>query len=510
MNMVEKVREFDPGMDWVLHVGDICAWGGSYSFWKTLYQAKPFEDWFWAGVNGNHDNMSRNYELTNDYFRYSNYYPVNGYEGEEGVCYHFRYGDALFIALNNENMRGDNILPAQRWVKTGVTEAKASANPPKYIIVMEHYQWFYGGNGSTSQYERWSRLFDELGVDLAISGNNHIYVRTGSVFDGKKTDGTYGTVYLQTPSSDNERGQGMGELKYNKDLIEYRFTEGGRTVGAIDMKVTPTEITLTLLDRNGTVLDTAKVLAKENKKTKEDVLGNYMRDSLDVVAERCAKTLKAAYMAQNFIRVDDSIPGWEGYPVKLYEYFTGKDVRIGEQKRALVYLLNPEPKQLAKWIINAAWDVRGEVRYDDIEKIRSNILYQSGAQFPVAGVVYEAMYKAGEYYPYIFKDGVTVYMADEESWKSKDENPTEEQLEFYLRMSYDDLKENTGTYARISSTTREMYKAAGGEDFVGTSKSGERDRAWLSTVAKLYKQAWKSDRNFLIYAWALDKLEKND
>lgn len=257
--MIGKIKEYDPSMDWVLHLGDICAWGGSYSFWKNLYGMQWFRDYMWAGVNGNHDNMSRKYELTNEYFRNSSAYPLNGYPGEMGVCYWFKYGEALFIMLNNESMRTqEGLEDAQEWFKSVI-----KSNPSKYIIVCEHYQWFFGTDGADSQIARWSKLFDEFGVDLALAGNNHIYVRTNALYNKEETDGSRGTVYIQTPSSDNERGQAMKpELTQNKEIIKCRWTEGPKTVGAMSIKVFPTHIELALLDRNGTVIDTATVKAK--------------------------------------------------------------------------------------------------------------------------------------------------------------------------------------------------------------------------------------------------------
>ena len=257
--MIGKIKEYDPSMDWVLHLGDICAWGGSYSFWKNLYGMQWFKDYMWAGVNGNHDNMSRKYELTNEYFRNSAAYPLNGYPGEMGVCYWFKYGEALFIMLNNESMRTqEGLEDAQEWFKSVI-----KSNPSKYIIVCEHYQWFFGTDGADSQIARWGKLFDEFGVDLALAGNNHIYVRTNALYNKEETDGSRGTVYIQTPSSDNERGQAMKpELTQNKEIIKCRWTEGPKTVGAMSIKVFPTHIELALLDRNGTVIDTATVKAK--------------------------------------------------------------------------------------------------------------------------------------------------------------------------------------------------------------------------------------------------------
>ena len=93
MNMIKTLEQCNNAdLDMMLHVGDIIAWGGSYSFWKDLYTNEPFKKYVWAGVNGNHDNMDRtNKKNTNNFFRYANNNPENGYTGEIGVCYHFTY-----------------------------------------------------------------------------------------------------------------------------------------------------------------------------------------------------------------------------------------------------------------------------------------------------------------------------------------------------------------------------------------------------------------------------------
>ena len=250
MKMVETVNSYalqqdGRGFDWVLHLGDVCAWGGSWSFWKEMYSQDAFRNYMWAGLNGNHDNMSRKYQLTNNYFRYATANPLNGYEGEEGVCYHFTYGNVLFVMLNSESMRDSTgLAKAQEWAR-GVLKASNA----KFKVVCEHYQWFFGENGKTSQMRRWKDLFEECGVDLALGANNHIYVRSQNL----------PTVYVQTPSSDNERGVEMKEQEYNQDIIAKRWSEGGRTVGAMLMEIDKNSITLTLLDRNGEVQDSVVI-----------------------------------------------------------------------------------------------------------------------------------------------------------------------------------------------------------------------------------------------------------
>ena len=228
---------------------------------------------------------------------------------------------------------------------------------------------------------------------------------------------------------------------------------------------------------------------------------NYYRDSLVSLTERCEKVLEAAYMAENLLGENTELPGWEGFPVQLWEYHTGKDIYLGEPKRGLVYMLNPSPEKLAKWVVNAVFDATGALDPQDIDEVCSYIRWQSGAQFPVSGVVYEDMYTEGFYEPYVFKDGVTVYVADS-TWLTPDKHPTDGMLEYYLTLTDDQLKPNTGRFARICSTTREMYYAAGGNTDVGLSDDGHRSQAWLAEVGRLYREAWNSDKNFLIYAWA--------
>lgn len=260
MDMLDRLEAVNKApFDMVLHVGDVCAWGGSYSFWKDLYSQNAFKKYLWAGVNGNHDNMDRrSTRLSNDYFRYTNNNPHNGYGNQQGVCYAFRYGQVLFVMLNSEAMRSEQgLLEAQQWVRQTIKD-----NPSKYIVVMEHYQWFNGDNGATSQYARWNGLFDECGVDLAIAANNHIYARTNAIYNDAETDGTKGTVYIQTPSSDNERGQATQDWTENKDKIKFIWSEGPKTVGAVLMNVDNKDITLSLHDRYGKLLDTVRVKAK--------------------------------------------------------------------------------------------------------------------------------------------------------------------------------------------------------------------------------------------------------
>ena len=255
-----------------------------------------------------------------------------------------------------------------------------------------------------------------------------------------------------------------------------------------------------LLAANGEKVET---LRKMNP-FKDKAVKQYVKDSLQTLIARCQVVLKAAYMKGEYVTTHYDVPGWEGYPVEEYTYYTGKDIKTGKPKKGRVYLLMPTAEQLAYWTISACWKTVHSLDYQYTNTLLRFIRWQSGAQFAVRGVVYEDMYTAGYYEPYVFKDGITVYVADPKM-KAGDEQLaecTEEQLQFYLELSDADLKPYTGSFARICSTTREMYYSWGGTEDVGVSSFREgRSLNYMKIIRELYKKALKSKDNELIDAW---------
>ena len=270
MGMIDTMQRFDPSLDWICSPGDVVAWGGSYSFWRRMFEEDNFNEFFWARVNGNHDNWTRqsqsshDFAIPNPFFTGTAFYPQNGYERAKGICYHFRYGNTLFVMLNTEDMgTHETFTAAADWLRDCVTFERGSENPPTFVVVCQHYEWFNGTNGRSVQYTRWHRIFDELGVDLALAGNNHIYVRSLPLFDGQVTDGSTGTVYLQTSACDDDRGRAFDDTPMqNEDKIAFRWTEGSHTVSAIHMAVDSEKMVLTLMDRHGNAVDSTSIPAK--------------------------------------------------------------------------------------------------------------------------------------------------------------------------------------------------------------------------------------------------------
>ena len=253
VNVLNAAAGIAHDVDFILSTGDVVAWGGSYSFWKTLYEQDFIKDYAFANVLGNHDAMTRQYFTTSEYFRVANNNPRNGYADQEGVCYWFLYNDVLFIMLNNEVMKKDEnaLAEAQEWAGNVIRQLKGKY---RHIFICEHYQWFDGRSGKTSWYADWKDFCDEYDVAIALSGNNHIYKRTYPLRHDQVVKAGKGTIYMEVPSSDGDRGVKAGTLTQNKEKLAFTWSSQQasndgqvKTIGCVLVKVKGNKISTKLV-----------------------------------------------------------------------------------------------------------------------------------------------------------------------------------------------------------------------------------------------------------------------
>jgi len=252
VKLINAAVVIDPGIDFIFSTGDVVAWGGSYSFWRTLYEQDFVRNYMFANVLGNHDAMTRTGQTSPDFFRVANNFPRNGYAGQEGVCYWFIYGKVLFITLNNEamvkNPAGEQA--ARDWAAQVIKRLKGRY---EYIFLCEHYQWFDGRAGKTSWYANWKDFCDEHKVALALSGNNHIYERSRPLCHDRVVADGQGTIYMAVPSSDGERGVKAGTLTNNTEKLAYTYSSQSstngqvKTIGGVLVKVGAESLTTRLV-----------------------------------------------------------------------------------------------------------------------------------------------------------------------------------------------------------------------------------------------------------------------
>jgi hypothetical protein len=197
--------------------------------------------------------------------------------------------------------------------------------------------------------------------------------------------------------------------------------------------------------------------------------------------------MESRYMEQNC--QPTTYPGWEGLPLQQCTYSV-KGPRDTMTKTTKVILLDASPEQLARWVVSSCMEVTGGAGSRCTRKLGQQIIGQSGAQFPVAGIVFEDIIpEDGVFEMYAFRSGVTVRVRGVRHLGTT--QPTDDEIEKSLNGELISALR----FARIQSTTREQYRAGGGtRNVVGL--------AWLDVVRDLYKAAWGKDRNELMIAWA--------
>ena len=190
------------------------------------------------------------------------------------------------------------------------------------------------------------------------------------------------------------------------------------------------------------------------------------------------------YMEQGCAPAAPAPAGWTGFPVQRCAY---RSMGVN----AVVYLLDAPAEKLAAWTLTACADAGAQDMAGCAKIVARQIAEASNAQFPVAGYVIEPASSGGGQGEaavcYLFRDGVTVRTASSKSAPGAGACQPDS--------ANDEPLTKAMTFARISSTTREMYLAAGGTGPVDGLN-------WPAAARRAYQAAWSSDRNLLISAWA--------
>jgi len=256
---IEECLKINGGADFVLSTGDTIAHGGTYEYWTTWAQQSWINNFMSADTLGNHDWMTHTGTNVSDgashiFWGANHNNPMNGYTGMEGICYFFYYGDALFVCLNTEEFS----QAQYDWCEKVLKE-----NDAKYKFIFQHYQMFNkAGSFCKTGYTRWHELCDKYGVDIAFSGNSHVYVRSKAIFEGALAPTGKGTVYMVAPSSDGDRGEDPCAITTNNDLLVMNWAGGSSQVANSIVNVTAEGIRVRLVNKGGQILDDGFIPAK--------------------------------------------------------------------------------------------------------------------------------------------------------------------------------------------------------------------------------------------------------
>jgi hypothetical protein len=256
--LITKAKELDSDIRLSVFSGDIVDRAGDMSYWNYLFSRSNVKTMPFGAVPGNHeyyDGAGVTFNAT--YFNGFMNNPKNGAEGIKNSSYFFKYNNVLFIGLDSEAASSSSALLAaeKEWFGKVI-----ESNFAQYIVVFMHRS-FYGSiyaDVSAAIRSNWQPLFDKYGVDLALTGHDHVYCRTGSIYNGvTSTDPNNGTVYLMGGSS----GQKFYGLVPNASYPTFEKTIETTSTAQI-FKVTSTGLELNTVDLFGNIQDSVIIPAK--------------------------------------------------------------------------------------------------------------------------------------------------------------------------------------------------------------------------------------------------------
>jgi hypothetical protein len=222
--------------------------------------------------------------------------------------------------------------------------------------------------------------------------------------------------------------------------------------------------------------------------------------ALSAAADAFAKSIatrlaNSRYMEKNCVDVA-TWNEWVDLPMKRCRYSSSGQT-------AEVLMLNPGPRRLAMWLEDACAAFSSSVS-TCMTSTFNHIMGQSGAQFPVAGIVIEDMDGNGKGNLYCFRNGVTVQIP---SFGTATESKA---TETWIANSFTDKPSKTYSYARpVSATRSQLNSYAQAQGFLGdeipmlstSASSGAASNLFNEVTGDLYREAWYSKQNHVIRAW---------
>lgn len=153
----------------------------------------------------------------------------------DGTVYSFVYGDALFMVINYEDYKKEGYFQALAdWMRKQV-EAHKNV---KWRIATFHKNMFTGSKSHQSDNdgrlvrENMLPVFDELDIDLALQGHDHIYEVIGPVNNSRKTlvEGAVEEVETVEPGGvrENMTGKQGGVFNVKEGTLYFLNNSAGK------------------------------------------------------------------------------------------------------------------------------------------------------------------------------------------------------------------------------------------------------------------------------------------
>ena len=162
-----------PDASFIMHLGDqIEGWGSATAQTKAFTAPEKLHNYRLGVLRGNHETYT-----TKRHFNDAFYLPN---EENDSGNYFFNYNNVLFIGLDSNASKSDEIAQHAEFVQNTIDEHGAEAD---WVIVGFHHAPFSQGTHYTDDdvvrlREELTPKLSDAGVDLVLSGHDHIYTRS--------------------------------------------------------------------------------------------------------------------------------------------------------------------------------------------------------------------------------------------------------------------------------------------------------------------------------------------
>lgn len=330
---IEAATGLFPNSAFLISAGDQVDSAGNDKQYNAFLSPSAMTSLAFAPTIGNHDSYKDHFTR---YFTLPNR-SVGGYtygNTDAGSDYWYRYNNALFIHLNDNNLSA-----AEHKV---IIDRALKSNPDvDWRIIVMHQSLFSGGGNHEKPFMMNTRaqlvpLFVQYDIDVVLSGHDHVYSRSHIMTDGytvnpsneKTVTDPEGIFYLTGGSS-------SGSKYYNK-LDDARIPHAAKTV-VNTMAFTNIEIDhnsfaiTTYRTDDSSVIDSFKIIKNNVKKKQANIAFN--RDYTAPKAQNEADALLNDGMAickyqneKDWYAVSDKINAFDGIAQIDFDLGTARDI----------------------------------------------------------------------------------------------------------------------------------------------------------------------------------------
>ena len=194
-NVIKQAYEIYPDIDLNILSGDVSDNAHVYQEWTDLYSNSQqyFNNNIWMATIGNHDTYDGGQAFTGFFNG-----PNNGVESEVGARnYWFEINDA--VVFNFDTEAGFNSYDPLYTKQIALLKEVMNKTTKSFKIVVMHRS-AYPMNYNELSIRALSSTFEEAGIDLVLSGHDHVYNRT-TMQEGNKVEVQNGVTYVVAGSA---------------------------------------------------------------------------------------------------------------------------------------------------------------------------------------------------------------------------------------------------------------------------------------------------------------------